>query len=245
MAEQHQKMASQSSTTGSDRSDPASKGASQDQPASENNQGGIVYVLTNPEMPGLVKIGRTAGKTVDERLKGLYATGVPVPFNCEYAARVSDEKGVEEAFHTAFEPYRINPNREFFRIDAKQAKAILIWIADEDVTPSVQEEADNVETDDNARATIAKRSRRPNMDFEQMGIPIGAELKFINSDKIVEVADKRRIRYEGEVSSLTAITNKLLDKDESDNSVRPAPYWTYDGKSLEEMYEDTYGPRDP
>ncbi len=77
---------------------------------SENNQSGIVYVLTNPEMPGLVKIGKTSRKEVHQRLIELYSTGVPVPFECEYAARVSDETLVEKAFHTAFEPYRINPN---------------------------------------------------------------------------------------------------------------------------------------
>ena len=58
---------------------------------SENNQGGIIYVLTNPEMPGLVKIGKTSRKEVQQRLIELYLTDVPVPFECEYAARVSYE----------------------------------------------------------------------------------------------------------------------------------------------------------
>ena len=40
----------------------------------------IVYVLTNPAMPGLVKIGRTAGEDAGARIAQLYTTGVPVPF---------------------------------------------------------------------------------------------------------------------------------------------------------------------
>lgn len=39
---------------------------------------GIVYVLTNPAMPGLVKIGMTNRDSVDARLKELFNTSVPV-----------------------------------------------------------------------------------------------------------------------------------------------------------------------
>lgn len=66
---------------------------------------GIVYVLTNPAMPGLVKIGKTARGSVDARLVELYSTGVPVPFECPFAARVSDEAKVESA----------SPQAKFYR----------------------------------------------------------------------------------------------------------------------------------
>jgi len=40
---------------------------------------GYVYILTNPSMPGLVKIGRSknGGR---KRASDLYQTGVPTPF---------------------------------------------------------------------------------------------------------------------------------------------------------------------
>ncbi len=208
----------------------------------ENNQGGIVYVLTNPEMPGLVKIGKTSREEVQQRLTELYSTGVPVPFDCEYAARVSDSAKVENAFHTAFEPYRINPNREFFRIDPEQAIALLTLLADEDVTPGVQQDADDVEVDTIARTTIAKRTRRPNLNFKEMCIPIGSELRFINKpDEVVKVIDSKRVEYQDENYSLTTITTTLLGVE---RSVRPTGYWTYEGRPLSEIYEETYGPRD-
>jgi len=46
------------------------------------NEHGIVYVLTNPTMPGLVKIGKTSRDSVMARLSELYTTGVPLPFEC-------------------------------------------------------------------------------------------------------------------------------------------------------------------
>jgi hypothetical protein len=39
----------------------------------------IVYILTNEAMPGLVKIGRTSVDLAG-RIKALYQTGVPLPF---------------------------------------------------------------------------------------------------------------------------------------------------------------------
>ena len=89
---------------------------------------GIVYVLTNPAMPGLVKIGMTSRLDIDARMKELYSTGVPVPFECAYACEVksSDCAKIEKALHKAFEPNRINANREFFSIKSEQAIAIQI-----------------------------------------------------------------------------------------------------------------------
>ena len=44
----------------------------------------IVYVLTNPAMPGIVKIGMT--DDLQRRLSQLYNTSVPVQFECVSAS---------------------------------------------------------------------------------------------------------------------------------------------------------------
>lgn len=61
---------------------------------------GIVYVLTNPAMPGLVKIGMTTRDNLDARMRELYGTGVPVPFECKYACKVkaSDCAKIEKLY---------------------------------------------------------------------------------------------------------------------------------------------------
>ena len=207
----------------------------------EESSEGIVYILTNPAMPGLVKIGKTSRDSMEKRLVELYSTGVPVPFECEYAARVEDAGAVEQALHAAFEPNRINPKREFFELDPEQTIAVLKLISIEDVTPEIKKEAGSVDVESQTGAQRLK-SRRPNLDFHEMGIPPGTELKFaLDDESVVEVVDNRRVKYHGEDSSLTAITRQL-EKNLGAGRRNPTRRWTHNGRSLKEIYEETYGP---
>ena len=54
-----------------------------------------------------------------------------------YAIEVEDCSKVESVLHIAFGPSRVNPNREFFKIEAEQAIAILKLLDQKDVTPDV------------------------------------------------------------------------------------------------------------
>ena len=58
---------------------------------------GIVYLLTNPAMPGMVKIGKT-GPGAEARMKDLYTTGVPLKLECAYSTRIL-ERVFEPASH--------------------------------------------------------------------------------------------------------------------------------------------------
>lgn len=51
---------------------------------------GLVYLLTNPAMPGIVKIGLTTRGDMGQRLQELFTTGVPVPFDCVFACEVDN-----------------------------------------------------------------------------------------------------------------------------------------------------------
>ncbi|MCY4268777.1 MAG: GIY-YIG nuclease family protein [Gammaproteobacteria bacterium] len=198
---------------------------------------GIVYVLTNPAMPGLVKIGKTARGSVDARLAELYSTGVPVPFECAFAARVNDEAKVENAFHRAFGPYRLNPKREFFQIEPEQAIALLELMADEDVTPTLQQEAASVDKDAK-EASNKLKARRPRQNFVEMGIPPGSELCFFEDPhETITVVSERKVNFRGEVTSLSAATKEILG---NSYHVKTGPYWTFKGRKLEEIYDETY-----
>ena len=96
----------------------------------------IVYVLKNEAMPDLVKIGRTAQADISARMSQLYNTSVPLPFDLVYAKLVKDSAELEAALHTAFGPDRLNPRREFFKINEEQVVSILKIIEGIDVKPS-------------------------------------------------------------------------------------------------------------
>ena len=201
-----------------------------------NENLGIVHVLTNPAMPGLVKIGKTSRNSVAARLSELYSTGVPVPFECEFAGRVENVDTVEKAFHRAFGPYRINPGREFFLIEPEQAITLLQLMISEDVTPELQKEASSVDVESKS-AVKRLKARRPSLNYFEMGIPEGSILEFTRGDHSCEVISGRRVKFEDEDISLSALTKRLL---EIDRSPSPCPYWTYQGRNLSEIYSETY-----
>ena len=118
----------------------------------------IIYVLTNPAMPGLVKIGMTDKDNVQHRMSELYTTGVPFPFECVAARQINDADAleIEKALHTAFSPNRVNPSREFFEIDSEQVQVILRILPGQDVTPG----ASTQEQDEDQRVATEYRRRR-------------------------------------------------------------------------------------
>lgn len=73
----------------------------------------IIYIFTNEAMPDYIKIGTTQ-RSVQERMRDLYTSGLPVPFECYYAAEVPKAQNVERRLHRAFDKFRVNQNREFF-----------------------------------------------------------------------------------------------------------------------------------
>ena len=201
---------------------------------------GIVYVLTNPAMPRMVKIGRT-GREIGARLSDLYTTGVPLPFECEYAARVKDQNEVESAFHLAFGPYRVNPRREFFNIEPEQAITLLKLMALEDVTPVVQKEAESVDIEAKASTEKFKKARRPNVNLWTMGF-MGEEVLFKDGTTKAKVVYDGWIEPEGYNPddgkvSLTSYTKGLLSLP-SDARPNIKPYWTLNGKTLSELYDE-------
>lgn len=201
---------------------------------------GIVYVLTNPVMPGIVKIGMTERSNIDKRLRELYTTGVPVPFECAYACKVdpADCSKIEKALHKAFEPQRVNANREFFRIQPAQAIAILELFNQGDITQEVEEEIQNDLTDDDKLASVKVRSKRPKFDMYEMGMHNGDVLQFVHDSNITAVVvSNRRVEYNGEEYSLSALSSELLGYK---HKCAPCPHWTYNGRSMADIYDETY-----
>ena len=79
-----------------------------------------LYILSNPSMPGLIKVGKTTTHP-DQRMAELHSTGVPTPFELECSFAVPDCHESERKAHNALRAYRVANNREFFRLSVKSA----------------------------------------------------------------------------------------------------------------------------
>lgn len=196
----------------------------------------IVYVLTNPAMPGLVKIGKTSQEDVSVRLAQLYSTGVPVPFKLEFACKVDNADEVEKALHIAFSSARPNPSREFFEIEPYQAIAILKLLHTEDATQEVAELPTSIDQQ-SILAGEQLKARRPPLNFEEMGIPAGSTLASTKTDAVVVVTGPKKVRLGDDDMSLTAATRQIL---QLEYNVAPGPYWTFNGKLIRDIYDETY-----
>jgi len=182
-------------------------------------------------MPDLVKIGRTTD--LETRLRSLSThSGVPVPFECFYACEVRDSVEVERALHEAFGDHRINPKREFFRLNPERVQAILKVMAIKDETPTIEIVEDQVELE----ALQREQSRRSNFRFSNVGIAVGATLSFVKDETITAmVVDDRTIEFEGVNTSTSNAARILLHRMGGTLSAAQGPlYWMYDGETLAE-----------
>ena len=194
---------------------------------------GIVYILTNTAMPGLVKIGRTDGP-LEDRMKSLSgATGVPVAFECFYACEVEDSAEVEKNLHDAYVDHRIIP-KEFFRIDPERVWSALKLAKGKDVTPTEDVVADEEEKRALQKEQKGERQRRENFNFAMLEIPEGATLTFKDDDSITaEVVDKKKIRYNGKIMTTSDAATQIMDEKGykvPKNGYAGTLFWQYNDK---------------
>jgi hypothetical protein len=82
---------------------------------------GILYVLGTStfteSQKEIVKIGITT-RSLEQRIKQLYTTGVPFRFRCLKSYSVQGFASLEKALHNLLTPFRLNDGREFFTDDA-------------------------------------------------------------------------------------------------------------------------------
>jgi T5orf172 domain len=83
---------------------------------------GFIYILSNPSMPGILKIGYTSG-TVEKRAAELSSpSGVPEAYTIEKTFAVySTPRDVEKKVHRVLNARRVSHSREFFRLSLDDA----------------------------------------------------------------------------------------------------------------------------
>lgn len=186
----------------------------------------IIYILINEAMPGYVKIGRTTD--LEQRIRTLDNTSMPLPFECYYACTVNDAQFVERQLHDAFLDHRVRSSREFFEISPERVLSALKMAELENVTPK----KDFVETPEDQQALDEARTRRAVFNFKMVNIPIGAELSFVRDENIkARVLDNRYVEYNGEKMSLSEAAKNALGVE---YLVQGPAFWLFEGEILDE-----------
>ena len=138
-------------------------------------------------------------------MRSLNGTGMPYPFECVAAWEFRDAPGVEATLHRAFADRRVSKSREFFKMDADKAVALLEWFGRRNVTPS------SVKGTGKRKANDGPKPRRGNFRFTMVGIEPGAVLTSVWDENVTcRVVDDRRVEFESEVMTLSAAAKRVL-----------------------------------
>ena len=211
---------------------------------------GIVYALSNrslwlpereydDELLPIVKIGRTSPATpnaLKKRMGQLFTTGIALPFDLEYAKAVDDCYQVESALHRIFASARVNPTREFFRVDVDSVVAALAPYQGKEIKIEGGEVSDEITQEDlDARNKLESVAvRRGYFSFSAVGIPIGATLtSTMDSSRTATVVSDSQIDFEGEIMNIGAAATKLrYELTGKSEAVSGSAKWNYNGKRL-------------
>jgi len=91
-------------------------------------QQGTIYILFNPAMKGLLKVGKTTRLSEQRANELSKATGVPSEFHVVYEEEFNDVGKAEQLIHSRLDQYRYNRNREFFQLPLKQAIRVVMAV---------------------------------------------------------------------------------------------------------------------
>lgn len=187
---------------------------------------GYVYVLTNPLMPGIVKIGFTSRRDIGARMRELFQTGVPAEFELAMAYECEGALEVEKQFHRLLVGSRTHPRREFYNVEVPEVLRPFLDRFGREI------DVDGYTDDDGSRPlTEGASTRKPHFDFCRMGIPLRGILRCEATGDEVEVVAPKKVEFDGERMSISAATTKI-------EKWPPGRNWTYEGQSLDDIRVD-------
>lgn len=192
----------------------------------------IVYILINEAMPGLVKVGRTSADLAT-RVRQLFTSGVPLPFELFYACEVRDAVFVETQLHDAFGDHRVSRNREFFRLAPERVLAALKLAEIREVRLG-----DEIFETPEDKADVVAAKRRSRFLFSMIGIKPGTVLRLARDENVtcVTVDDRNQVSYSGTVTSLSDAAMQAFKALGVEYAALSGPWaWTYEGRRLDDI----------
>ncbi|WP_217521211.1 GIY-YIG nuclease family protein [Vibrio metschnikovii] len=202
---------------------------------------GYVYVLSNPSMPNLLKIGYTE-RYVYERVSELNTTGVPVAFEVEAIFDSSNPYEDEKEIHNLLSEYRMSNNREFFSVDLENAIASIQMLLNRQ--PSFVKSPEIMMNDKDGAIFVIKshikECEKVRDDYLSIMKSNKKEWDYLTSfvkkksDRRVFKTENDKFKYEYQL-----INKLIVDKFymyDSEGRQRSSDFF----KNLENMYDDLY-----
>jgi len=185
--------------------------------------------MTNPALKDMVKIGFATD--VEGRRRQLSTTALPYEYEVYATYETSgnlEDKKLHKMIDNLNPDLRVTSNREFFLMSPQEAYELLEAIATISGTRDTLKKVKVVDTK-------KQKVRRPPVNFAKCGIPIGAELVFVEDPSvIVTVVSDRKVQYNEEITSLSAISDRIKGYSTSGPS-----YFTYNGKKISDIADET------
>lgn len=212
---------------------------------SAKKQTGVIYILTNPSFPDYVKIGYAAD--IEKRLKQLNKSEtIPFAFRV-YAIYEVESKLTDKELHRLIDT--INPDlrtietfdgktrtKEFYAMTKEDAYSLLECIAK---ISGTQERLKRMKptghevADEEIAKEVAREVKRGPFRFDQVGVAIGSTVCFVSDPTVTAtVVDSRHIEYNGEVTSLSSLAQRLNG---FKNSPQGTLWFTYNGEILNDL----------
>lgn len=166
---------------------------------------GYIYIMTNPALSGMVKIGYATD--VEARRQSLSTSALPYEYEV-YATYETPGNLEDKKLHKLIDDLnpdlRISKSREFYVMAPEDAYELLQAIA---LISGTQDKLQKVKTDTSKKQNVKK----PAIDFFKCGLNVGDELVFINDPSIrVTVHSEHKVLYNDELTSLSAIAKNKL-----------------------------------
>lgn len=190
---------------------------------------GFIYIMTNPALKDMVKIGYASN--VETRRKQLSTTALPYEYEVYATYETSgnlEDKKLHKMIDKLNPDLRVSSNREFFLMSPQDAFELLEAIS---VISGTKDKLKKIKISETKKQKI----RRPPVNFSKCGIPMGAELVFIEDPSVVVIVDSdRKVKYNGEITSLSAVSDQIKGYSTSGPTL-----FTYNGKKISEIADKT------
>ena len=190
---------------------------------------GYIYIMTNPALKGMVKIGYATD--VEMRRKQLSTTALPYEYEVYATYETSgalEDKKLHRMIDNLNSDLRVTSNREFFVMTPQEAYELLESIA---VISGTVEKLKKIKVPE----TKKQKTKNPPVDFFKCGIPLGAKLVYIDDSSVVAtVVSNRKVQYKEEITSLSAISDAIKGY-----STQGPSMFMYNGKKVSDIARET------